>query len=146
MNDERLPLQCFAFFLREISIQGNGMSPTKFSKHPDGEFFPKHILIGIVVTNCRDSAQEIADAAPPQPHIPLHLTVLRDRRTPRLVNVLCPFQKIPVASLSEAWEQCKFQVIVRVDQAWQEEKPSQIHVDSGVSFMANSFTGVPQKR
>ena len=113
--------------LCHVVVQVHGVGPGEVALDSDGEAIVEDLFdIGIVMTDGGDAAEEIADSAPPEAHIFGNLTMLADGRDLGMMNVLGPLDKAAVSALAEAGEQRKFQMIVGVDKAREQQETGQI--------------------
>src|ERR1700690_1470737 len=107
------------------------MRPTILTEHAnDKSVFKDFRLIGIVVTDGGDSAGQIANATPPHADFSRHLAVLSDQSMRGAMNVLGPFEKIPVIALPHAREERKFEMIVCVDQAGKKQQSGEVRFNA----------------
>jgi hypothetical protein len=100
----------------KVSTERRRMCPAIPLEHSHREvaspqFGPKEIMMA---DSC-DPAEQIADCAPPQPHIPGHGFVQRDDFGKCAMYVFSPLDVIPIRRIGEAREEREVQMIVSVD-------------------------------
>ena len=83
-------------------------------------------IVRIVVTDGGCAAEKVADAAPPEASFARNSTVVGDLGTAGLVDVFGPFEEVLVAAATEPREKRKFEMVVSVDEAGENEESVEI--------------------
>src|SRR5579862_7337825 len=93
------------------------MSPIEFAKHPNRKIGCEHFgMIRIVMTDRRNTAEEIAKTTPPKARRFGNRAELADRRLIRTIDIVDPFLKVRVGGFTaQAREEAEFEMIVSVD-------------------------------
>jgi hypothetical protein len=127
MNDERLT--CRSGFLpsEQIVIQRHRMGPREIAKHADGEPLVEDLRdVGVVMAHGGNTAEKIANPAPPEANVFVDSSMLAYRGGFGLMNVVGPLYKVAVSAFAESWEQCEFEVIVSIHETWEQKKAAQV--------------------
>jgi hypothetical protein len=123
--------------LAKITAKGQRMPPAIFPDHSHRKVFllqfrPKRI----VVRDRCNAAEKVAQAAPPKANLFGNRPMDRNEVPEFRVDVLSPVDVIRVGRIPQPWKERKLQMVVRIDEARQDQKPAQIYMRDFRNCMA----------
>jgi hypothetical protein len=129
MDNEGLPFRGGGTHLAKVASQSQRMTPTVIPNYSNRKVFslqlrPKRV----VMTDRCDPAKEVSYSTPPKSKILRDSPMLCNGVWKSAVNILSPFNVIPIRRIPQSWEKCELEMIMRINESRQEQKPVEVDV------------------